>query len=260
MEPSLPPPAPIARMPAAHLIERAYYAQFADWLVREYLTKDGNPLHQGTLDGYIQYLMQEAKAHAMVAMSEDERRSVERFFTCSGGDGGTTKDVRWFRGLQANMRRIAVVRLSALGQQLDNSADPLYSGHIASLMRAYASHATVDAAKRKLLLYSLWLSAGQTNECCFLSFDSLRWDAHFGAVQVEIIQFKTSKAEKVAFVACILPMHQAIATSGHDMGGICEYYEYVESTMAKSMIGAQILAGWPAPTYGHSTCLSAYVK
>ena len=111
MEPSLPLPAPIARMPAAYLIERVYYAQFADWLVREYLTKDGNPLHPGTLDGYIQYLMQEAKAHATVAMSEDERRAVERFFTCSGGDGGTTEDFRWFRGLKANMRRIAVARL-----------------------------------------------------------------------------------------------------------------------------------------------------
>ena len=68
-------------------------------------------------------------------------------------------------------------------------------------MRAYASHDTVEATKRKLPLYSLWLSAGRTNECCFLSFDSLRWDAHFGAVQVEIIQFKTSKAKKVAFTA-----------------------------------------------------------
>ena len=208
----------------------------------------------------------------------------------------------------------------------------------------YGSHATVDAAKRKLLLYSLWLSAGRTNECCFLSFDSLRLDAHFRAVQVEIIQFKTSKAKKVAFMAgpnadrcwfthlgdmlamdrvpthrleyanlmfsdyqgkapnqgvgriikdmnfrdnganekfraianaagvdlpagaaaagirqgactelSILPVHQAIATSGHEMGGICKYYEYVQSTMANYIIGAQVLAGWPAPTHGHPT-------
>ena len=51
----------------------------------------------------------------------------------------------------------------------------------------------------------------------------------------------------------ILPVHQAIATSGHEMGGICKYYEYVQSTMANSIIGAQVLAGWPAPTHGHPT-------
>ena len=177
-----------------------------------------------------------------------------------------------------------------------------------------------------------------------MSFDALRWDSHYRAVQVEIVQFKTSKPKLVAFPAgptpdrcwfthlgdllamdrvdtyrpdvgtwlfpyyqgkdkgqgvgriikdmnfrdagakekfravataagvdlpvgaaaagirqgaCtelnILPVHQAIATSGHDMGGICKYYEYVQSTMAQSMIGAQILAGWPAPTHGHAT-------
>ena len=63
MEPSLLRPVPIAQMPAAQLTNRAYCARYADWLVREYVKDDGNPHHPGTLDAYIQYLMQEAKAH-----------------------------------------------------------------------------------------------------------------------------------------------------------------------------------------------------
>ena len=150
MAPALPLPVPIPEMPAAHLINRTYYGRYADWLVREYVAKDGKPLHPGTLDGYIQYLTQEAKARALATMDEEQRRAVERFFTCSGGDGGNTEESRWFQGLKHNMRRTAVARLTAVGQPLSNSADPIYNHHVTSLMSAYARHGTVDAVTRKL--------------------------------------------------------------------------------------------------------------
>jgi hypothetical protein len=152
MAPALPLPVPIPEMPAAHLINRNYYGRFADWLVREYAAKDGKPLHPGTLDGYIQYLMQEAKARALTTMDEEQRRAVERFFTCSGGDGGNTEESRWFQKLKHNMRRTAVARLTAVGQPLNHSADPIYNHHVVALMSAYARHGSVDAASRKLLV------------------------------------------------------------------------------------------------------------
>ena len=40
-----------------------------------------------------------------------------------------------------------------------------------------------------------------------------------------------------------MPVHQTITASSHDVGGISKYYKYVQSTMANSMIGAQILFG-----------------
>ena len=50
-----------------------------------------------------------------------------------------------------------------------------------------------------------------------------------------------------------LPVHQAVAVTGHDLRGQSEFFAYPSVRANDSIVGGSLLAGWPSPTYGHST-------
>jgi len=349
-DPALHVTGPISDLPARVLMNKKVWEGFGFWLAKVYVKDNDVPLAPGTLDNYIQYVMQAAKDRAVAVARGAEVSDAQTFFACSGGSEVVNDDVKWFRGVKRNMRRASVARLSALGESLDNSADPVYSKQVVAMMDAYASVGTADAAKRKCLLWALWLAAGRSTECCYLSYDLLRWDPHFEALEVEIVQQKTAAMKKVFFCAgataskCFfvhfgdmltmdraptwrpdevgswifpewhpgdsewagnkgkkvgkiikemnprddlctawkdiavdarmnlpkdasaagirhgactelyqLPVHQGVALSGHDLRGQSEFYAYPSVKSNDSIVGGSVLAGWPAPTYGHST-------
>lgn len=192
---------PIAELPARVLMTKKAWESFAHWLAKVYVKDDGVPLRPPTLANYIQYAMHAAKDRAVLIARGAEVSEAQTFFACSGGSEMVNDHVKWFRGVKWNMKRASVARLAALGESTDNIAPSVYSDHVVAMMDAYASVGTADAATRKCLLWALWLSAGRSTECCYLSYDYLRWDPHFEALAVEIVQHKTSVAKKVFYCA-----------------------------------------------------------
>ena len=87
------------------------------------------------------------------------------------------------------------------GEQLDNSAPPMYDSHLRDIVRAYKKDGHASSVMRALVLVSLWFAAGRSSEVAWLTFDSLRWDDYHHCVVQEVLQSKTSKSKLVAYVA-----------------------------------------------------------
>ena len=179
------------------------YEHFAEWMTCIYLSRDKKPLGPGTLDSYFGYLMVQARARALkIARGEIQVTKASNFFSCSSGDTNVmTDEVRWFRGVKHNMRRKSIARLTEKGEAIDNSADPLYAADIAKINETYARVGGAESAVRSCLLIATWQTAGRTTECVYLSYDNMFWDRQFCCIEVEIVQYKTSKVKRLPLVA-----------------------------------------------------------
>lgn len=68
-------------------------------------------------------------------------------------------------------------------------------------MRALARSGSVEAATRRLAIWTLFASAGRSSETATITFDGLEWDAEMNGGFVEIIQTKAGKFKLIALVA-----------------------------------------------------------
>ena len=81
-------------------------------------------------------------------------------------------------------------------------AGPLYlDAHLKPVNRAFAREGSVESARRRLALNMTWGSAGRASEVAGVTWDSIEWDAEFGAAYVEIVQMKVAKIKNIMFVA-----------------------------------------------------------
>ena len=169
----------------------------ADRRVRDGREEAAETPHAG---GLLRPLVGEAREKATKDHTARHAAAVEAFFRCNSSDASFTQ-VRWYRGVKANMRRKSVARLAQMGEKLDRSAIPLGFENFRNLSRAYARLGDDDAAQKKCLLTALWLSAGRTCEAVYLSYEALRWDEGRTLFEIEIVQFKTSKPKLIPLVA-----------------------------------------------------------
>ena len=189
-----------ADAPVAALIDCKVYHDFAEWITVEYVTDAKKPLKPPTLEGYFGALVGEAREKANRDRTARQEAAVDAFFRCNSSDASFPQ-VRWYRGVKANMRRKSVSRLAQMAEKLDRSAIPLGFKNFRNLSRAYARLGDDDAAQKKCLLTALWLSAGRTCEAVYLSYEALRWDEERTLFEIEIVQFKTSKPKLIPLVA-----------------------------------------------------------
>ena len=190
-------PAPIASIQTADaLAKRETYERFGTWLVDEYVTREGDTIGPGTAIDYFGCLMNMALDRAMVVSRGRLPPAAADFFRClESGQRYTTIQAAWFRGLKNNLRRKAVGNLIDNGKPIDNSAEPVYSQHVVSVVGAYAKIGGAEAARRKLTVNATWDIAGRSSEGQWLSYEGMRWDDFYKTVFVESLQTKTSKVK-----------------------------------------------------------------
>ena len=80
-------------------------------------------------------------------------------------------------------------------------AAPLYLTEVRLISRAYARYGSGEAAARKFTILTLQRAAGRSAETAWLTWEGLKWDAHFGHVYGEWPQPKGSKIKLAAFGA-----------------------------------------------------------
>ena len=80
-------------------------------------------------------------------------------------------------------------------------AAPLYLTEVRLISRAYARYGSGEAAARKFTILTLQRAAGRSAETAWLTWEGLKWDAHFGHVYGEWLQPKGSKIKLAAFGA-----------------------------------------------------------
>lgn len=143
--------------------------------MNKYITREGDPIGPGAAIDYFGCLMNLALDRAMFVSRGRLPPAAADFFRClESGQRYTTIQAAWFRGLKNNLRRKAVGNLIDNGKPIDNSAEPVYSPHVVSVVSAYARIGGAEAAKRKLTVNATWDVAGRSSEGQWLSFLATR--------------------------------------------------------------------------------------
>lgn len=181
------------------LCDRSLYERFAHYLVHVYVKPagtrgEGDHLGCDTAINYLNSILEQANEKC----GSNERSRA--FFACRDKTV-QSENRRWLVGVRDNMFKLIFKRAAKSGEELDNSAAPLYMSHVKSVCRAYALTSTAEAAMRKLAVKALWQVAGRSGEVAFLTWARLTWDSHFRCIVPQIPQVKSAKLKKAVFAA-----------------------------------------------------------
>ena len=108
----------------------------------------------------------------------------------------------WYKGIKRNMQRLIALRMARDAESFDHSAPDLYLSHVREMCAALAkANLGMEAAERKHAIKVLWRASGRAGEPTALSYNTLKWHAHFDCAAVESPQLKPSKMKFVLFPA-----------------------------------------------------------
>lgn len=109
------------------------YELFAGFLAETYVqvggANDGARLNPKTALGYLGALIQAAKGKC-----KEQSAETKLFFACAD-PGAMTEHAAWYRGVRRNLEDAMFRKAVEEDQNLDNSPDPLFIGHLRSMVR-----------------------------------------------------------------------------------------------------------------------------
>ena len=193
-------PKPWDELTESTLCEKEVYMLFAEYVTDVYIIESGKFAGKHySCDSALNTLS------ILINLAKDRfeptgNADVKLFFTCLDPKANTGP-AQWLRGTRKEMVRTIFARSAEAGEQMDNSAIPLYACHVKVMQGVLARMGTAEAAKRKLTILTAWSDSGRSAETSFLVVENLKWDPHFSSVVAEIPQTKTSKVKLVLFLA-----------------------------------------------------------
>ena len=190
-------PSTLRELPELTVCSRDMYERFATYLLTEYDKHGGGRLDYEVGVNHLRTLINMA---ADVWKSSGELPSTRKFFDCLdpkiSSDSGA-----WLGGLIKNMKRSGFTLKVDSGQPLEKGAKKVGRTQVAAMSQQLARQGTAEAAKRKLGLKTLWMTAGRTGETAGMANDTLDWDFDAGCTEADVGQLKTSKLKLIALVS-----------------------------------------------------------
>lgn len=198
-----------ADLPESVVCSMPMYDHFATFLCKEYKIPAGSPnagdfLSCGVVLNYLAILLNHASAKYKATGSD----ASKLFLTCLD-TSSCTDAARWYNGMKKNVQRELFARAMDAGEDLDQSATPLYRQHLLAVNAAYSREGSAEAAMRKFALQLLKQAAGRSKEISWMTWEGLEWDIEFHCLFAEVPQPKVSKV-KLCALPCGRTRHQCI--------------------------------------------------
>ena len=233
-------PTALGELPTATLTSRKLYEAFGKYIL--YVYKASGPkaaastseyLSAGSVVGYMSILLN-AAADACRERAAEHGQPASEFFKCCLDSKSSSPDAKWWRGLKHQAERVVFQRKKVAGDEMDQSASPIYLAHIFLIVCAYARSGAaqvrcraqtslpagcrqtsplagypltptpppaVQAALRIFSIMTCWFAAGRAAEAAWIHYDGMEWDMHFRCVFAEVPQPKTAKFKLAALIA-----------------------------------------------------------
>ncbi len=120
----------------AHWTNKVLYELFAGYLAETYVqvggANDGARLNPKTALSYLGALIQAAKG-----LCKEQSAETKLIFACAD-PGAMTEHAAWYRGVRRNLEDAMFRKAVEEDQNMDNSPDPLFIGHLRSMVRVCA--------------------------------------------------------------------------------------------------------------------------
>jgi hypothetical protein len=94
-------------------------------------------LSAGSVIDYMAILLN-AAADACRERAAEHGQPASEFFKCCLDSKSTSPDAKWWRGLKHQAERVVFQRKKVAGDEMDQSASPIYLAHIFLIVCAYA--------------------------------------------------------------------------------------------------------------------------
>jgi hypothetical protein len=171
------------------------YEYFADFLVHHYIIEAGHKnagkhLSYGVAANTFSTLLNIAKER----FESSQKASTKQFFECLAPSGARTASGRWFLGIKHQIKKKLADRAMKAGDQLDQSATPLYEKSVRFCSNAYSldgrAQAAAENACRKFSIITEWQCSGRSGELAFMDFDAMRYDPFYECGDLDLMQGK----------------------------------------------------------------------
>ena len=137
-------PTALGELTTATLTSRKLYEAFGKYIL--YVYKASGPkaaastseyLSAGSVIGYMGILLN-AAADACRERAAEHGQPASEFFKCCLDSKSSSPDAKWWRGLKHQAERVVFQRKKVAGDEMDQSASPIYLAHIFLIVCAYA--------------------------------------------------------------------------------------------------------------------------
>ena len=147
-------------LPESSVCDPQLYALLATYLTDVYKIETGayagGHLSIDTVVNTLRSLINMAKGKWQANGSSE----TKLFFTCLDKNSGTTH-AQWLQGLEKKIHRKIFQRSKEAGEDMDNSAVPVYPSHMSKMCAAYAREGSPQGAMRKFAIKTAYLTAGE---------------------------------------------------------------------------------------------------
>lgn len=191
-------PVAFSKLPEATLTTTTFWEQLGTFFVHEYLIprgqkNQGEGLSCGVVCNYLSIALNLAANRFKYTGSAQ----AKLFFTCLD-NSACTDSGKWWRCFKKEVQKVIFQRAVKDGDEMDQSATPVYPCQIRLIIRALAKVGTREATLRALAILIALLSAGRSSEPAWASFERMEFDANFDCAFLEVWQTKVSKVKLVA--------------------------------------------------------------